>query len=105
MRPRKAQIIWQELVKDKNNELRTMKVIDFGITKSARKKASKEQPTAHTNPKANITVGVEMSENLPRTRTKNITSVEQEEQQENKRKKNPNSEAATEEEGTLRKHR
>ena len=79
MRPRKAQKIWQELVKDKNNELRTKKVIDFGIAKSARKKASKEKPRAHTNPKANITVGVEISENLPRTRTKNITSVEQEE--------------------------
>jgi hypothetical protein len=100
MRTRKAQKIWQELVKDSNNELRTMKVIDFGITRSARKKASKEKPTSHSD----ITVGIETSENLPRTVLENINPVEQEEEQENKCKKKTNPEAVTEEEENLKKH-
>ena len=44
---RKIQRTWQELSRDENNEVKIMKVIDFGLTKSARRKSRMRQMKAN----------------------------------------------------------
>jgi hypothetical protein len=75
---RKAEKIWQELMKNENDEIEIVKVVDFGITKSARTPRRCKTLANTTNPRDTTALGVRRdseSAGTRRTRTEKIEEI------------------------------